>query len=234
VDFVNDEIWIANYATDHIDVYPRITNWGDMKPARSITDTSGKLLNAYDVAVDPVRNEVYVSSNGTATINVYPRLANGNTPPIRQIQSSVMTSPYGIALDLVNDEILVADYTGGNYLVFNRGDFGTNVTAKRNVTIGSPTGIAIDTIHNEIFVASYNSAVTSFDRLADGPAANIRQLSKPVSSVVYDALHDVIIVAQTDGIYTYNRTASASDGAERQIVGAATGFGAAYYPVICY
>jgi hypothetical protein len=234
VDFVHDELWVASYAPDQIDVFPRMAT-GDVPHLRTIRGPSTMLSNSYDVLVDTVHDEVFVTSNSGATVNVYPRTADGDVAPIRQIHASAMISPYALALDLVHDELLVADYTGGNYLVFPRTADGTDVTPLRNVPATAPVGIAVDTVHDEIFVASYNTGVYVFDRLADGPSAtSTRSLTTPAYSVRYDALHDTLIVGQSDGIYTFLRTATGSDGAQRQIKGSNTLFGAAYYPTVCY
>src|SRR5437870_10679118 len=57
--------------------------------------------------VDPIHNEI-VTYNGNA-ITVCPREANGDVAPIRVIKGpdTQLKSPYGIAVDPVNDVIVI-------------------------------------------------------------------------------------------------------------------------------
>src|SRR4030095_7899477 len=104
--------------------------------------------------VDPIHNEI-VTYNGNV-ITVYPREANGDVAPIRVIKGpdTQLKSPYGIAVDPVNDVIVIGLNSNfgskellinpesrekGGILVFNRTDSG-NVNP-RSVIRGPKSGI---------------------------------------------------------------------------------------------
>ena len=104
--------------------------------------------------VDPIHNEI-VSYTGNRIL-VYPREANGDVAPIRVIQGpdTQLKSPYGIAVDPINDVIVIGlnsnfgtkepivnpdSLTKGAILVFNRTDTGN--VKPRAVIRGPKSGI---------------------------------------------------------------------------------------------
>ena len=104
--------------------------------------------------VDPIHNEI-VTYNGNV-ITVYPREANGDVAPIRVIKGpdTQLKSPYGIAVDPVNDVIVIGLNSNfgskellinpesrekGGILVFNRTDSGN--VKPRSVIRGPKSGI---------------------------------------------------------------------------------------------
>ena len=92
-----------------------------------------------------------------------------------------MWDPQGIAIDWVNDELIVANSAGSNSIaVFSRLASG-NVAPKRVIAgsatgLSYPRGVAIETTNNELMVAHLYS-VSVFRRTAEGNVAPLRTLS---------------------------------------------------------
>jgi DNA-binding beta-propeller fold protein YncE len=72
-----------------------------------------------------VNNEIFVINRNSATITVYEKSDNGDIAPARTITgvNTGLWAPSGIAVDTVNNEIFVTNWTG--YItVFGRIDSG--------------------------------------------------------------------------------------------------------------
>jgi hypothetical protein len=119
--------------------------------------------------VDTVNNELFVS-NHTPSITVYARSANGNVAPIRTIAgvATGLTTPGGMALDTVNDELLVPDYGNNSVRVFPRSASG-NVAPLRAL-VGAATGLSVP-----VFAALGTTAAPP-PPPTSGPAANVPTL----------------------------------------------------------
>ncbi len=143
-----------------------------------------------------------------------------------------------MAIDPMNNDVLVPSTLENAVLVFNRTDAG-DVAPKRVIQgsltgIGKPQGIAVDTVNNEIALANEGApgavaSITIYDRLANGNVAPVRtitsdSLGKPVG-VFIDAVNNEIVVGD-DGdlpqVLVFPRLASGLTTPIRTISGAST------------
>ena len=246
VDKGNNEIFVAN-AGNFITVFKRAAN-GDMTQIRTISGSSTALTFPWGIAVDTVNNEIIVSNvpdNSDITLNdyitVYDRTANGNAPPLRTISgtSTGLNGPYGIAIDAVNNEIIVANAWNNSITIYNitaNGDTAPIRTISGSSTgLVSPFGITVDTVNNEIYVSNESlpnfDSITVYSRTANGNVAPLRTISG-LSTGLYsprgiavDTANNVIIVSSTGGnsITIYGRTANGNVPPLRTISGTSTG-----------
>ncbi len=239
VDNVNGEIAIANGAGNSITVYA-IGASGNAAPLRTIAGGSTGLSRPLGVAIDPVNNEIVVMNNQSSAITVYARTANGNVAPLRTISGANTVfwqccNPYALALDTVNNEILVPLNVGGpavaGYVVFSRTANG-NVAPLRRVqgnltTFASAQGIAVDTVNNEIAVtdsAPGSFRVLTFSRAANGNVAPLRILTNADNGGVrIDPTNNELLVASGSGVNVYARTASGAASPLRTLRNSAGG-----------
>ena len=133
--------------------------------------------------------ELYVA-NGTNTITVYNRTDDGDVAPLRTLggDSTGLSGPRGIALDLINDEMFVTNYFNNSVTVYGRTASG-DTAALRTISGGStlldfPVGIAYDSANEELIVGNRSSANTStassivvFSRIASGNVAPLRTIA---------------------------------------------------------
>lgn len=183
------------------------------------------------------QDEIYVTNSNSNAVTVYALKANGNAAPLRTLAGNLtgLASPSGIAVDLVNDELLVANKTQPySVTVYPRTASG-NVAPLRTVTgaatnLNDPRGIAVDTVHGEFAIANRAGfAITTFARTANGNVAPLRTLqtmglSNPWGLVV-DVVHDEILVANNgDFISVFARTGNGMVAPLRTISGSSTGF----------
>jgi DNA-binding beta-propeller fold protein YncE len=250
VDKGNNEIFVAN-AGNFISVFKRDAN-GDITPLRTIIGSSTGLDFPWGIAVDTINNEIIVVNNDVLydfySITVYDRTASGNAAPKRTISgaSTGLNYPWGIAVDTVNNEIIVVNnnYFSAFYSisVYDRIASG-NAAPKRTISgastgLSSPFGIAIDTANNEIFVANdvltNFDSITVYDRTASGNAAPKRTISGASTGlsspfgIAIDTANNEIFVANDvltnfDSITVYDRTASGNAAPKRTISGLSTG-----------
>ena len=209
VDSVNRELYVANDvpANSFITVYPLGAN-GNVAPLRVLQGPATGLDGPIGISVDLVNNEILVSSYRAAdagSIAVFPRTASGNVAPIRLIQgpNTGFNRPQRLALDLANDEIIVANSafdtaSPGNLLVFNRLASG-NVSPKRqvagpNTALCNPVGLVLDAVNDTIVVSNSqvgtsgcSVSVATYARTASGDAAPISKIGPGPLSLLSDS-----------------------------------------------
>jgi 6-phosphogluconolactonase (cycloisomerase 2 family) len=246
IDAVNNEIVVANWANHSITVYPRTQN-GDGAPLRTITAGAGAatgLGNPGAVSLDLTDGEFGVTNCVShPRIAFFPRLANGQAGPVRVIEGQktrISRSLHGIAIDPVNNEVLVPSTLEDAILVFGRTASG-NVPPLRVIQgaqtgVNKPQGIAIDTLNNEIALANEATpSITVYARTASGNVAPLRtitdpaNLSKPVGIWIDNVNNEIVVadggspdVGLNDRVITYPRLASGPTTPLRVITGAAT------------
>ena len=123
--------------------------------------------------------------------------------------------PNGIAVDTLNDEILVASSGNSSIVVYERTASGLaapkRVISGASTGLSSPIGIAVDAANGEIFVVSANSLLTVYPRTADGdvpPIRSIPDLNNPIG-VTVDTVNDELFVVRGDSsIAVFARTAN--------------------------
>jgi hypothetical protein len=171
VDLVNDEILVGNDAQETLQVYSRSAS-GVVAPLREIGGQKTFITFPGMVIVDPVHNEIWNVGNDIADlITVYPRTASGNVAPIRRIDGKRsqlrFNRSWGIALDMVNDELFVSHQKRTQISIFARTtntDADPRATPKRTIK-GPATGLAnahgifVDPKANEIYVANLGYSV---------------------------------------------------------------------------
>jgi hypothetical protein len=234
LDQVNTELFVANTAFGTLTVHDPNAS-GDVAPLRTVTGLGG---NNDGVAVDPVNDEVLNSNFSSAIIRVFSRTATGAAVPLRTITggATTLSGPIGLALDLVNDEIVVGNAGGAPSIATFARTASGNVAPLRSI-IGAATGLSavwdvdVDTTNDEIFAALIANSIRVFARTATGNVAPLRViagaatgLSSP-TAVVVDLLHDEIVVVNSGNysVTVYSRTANGNVAPLRTISGSSTG-----------
>jgi DNA-binding beta-propeller fold protein YncE len=174
VDLVNDEILVGNDAQETLQVYSRSAR-GLVAPLREIKGPATFVTFPGQVAVDPAHDEIWSVGNDIADlVTVYRRTADGNASPIRRIDGRLpqlrFNRSWGLALDLVNDEVVVSHQRRNQISIFARTtntDLNPAARAKRTIRgaltgLASPHGVFVDTTANEIYVVNMgHSSVTN-------------------------------------------------------------------------
>lgn len=176
------------------------------------TDTGGQRLNTpLYASYDGEDNVVFVSDFYGKAIRVYPAGANGNVAPLRTLTTEYLGQPRQVAVDSVNDEILLPvmgccigafDRYGSGNVGFPRrliswGGVNGNVTR-----LNSPLGLAV-LPNDEIVVADRTAAspgagvLLYFARTASGNTAPLRALEGP-ATMLGDYIAGVLYLAQTN------------------------------------
>lgn len=174
--------------------------------ASSIKLVSALLFAASSFA--QAQDEIFVSNNNSNAITVYALNASGNSPPIRVLQGAAtgLANPSGIAVDLVNDELLVVNRLSPYSVTVYARTASGNTPPLRTLsgaltTLDDPRGLSVDTVHGEFSVANRAGfSVTTWARGASGNTAPLRALRGPQGfsnpyGVWIDVAHDEIAVA---------------------------------------
>ena len=153
IDVVNNELVVANNGRS-ISVYARTAN-GNAVPLRQIVGPLNTTFNngPLDVAVDTVNNELVVTNptpSPGGSVLVFARTATGDVAPLRSILGgTTLFLPRGVAVDPVNNEVVVAGGQGGNVVVYARTATGTTpplrTLAGGLTLLGSPQSVVITT-----------------------------------------------------------------------------------------
>ena len=223
VDEMNQELYVANdwYGVpafaNAIMVYDLAAD-GNAAPLRVIQGAATTLGGPVGVAIDLDNDEVVVANyfvNGRGSLTAYPRLANGNVAPNWTIQgaNTGLSLPQALAVDSINDEIVVANSAydtpnAGNILVFGRLDTGDVVPIRKidgpAALLCNPTGLALDLVHNELFVANSGigagtcgQSVAVYTRTANGNAAPLRYLPGPPADLTSGMAFPVAVAVTT-------------------------------------
>lgn len=188
--------------------------------------------------VAPAQDELFVSNNNSNAITVYALNASGNTAPIRVLQGAAtgLASPSGIAVDLVNNELLVVNKTPPYSVTVYARTASGNTPPLRTLsgaltTLDDPRGLSIDTVHGEFSVANRAGfSVTTWARGASGNVAPLRALRGPQGfsnpwGVWVDVAHDEIAVANNGNfISVFPRLGDGFVPPSRTFSGSSTGF----------
>jgi DNA-binding beta-propeller fold protein YncE len=183
------------------------------------------------------QDELFVSNSNSNAITVYARTATGNTPPIRVLAGPAtgLSSPAGLAVDLVNDELYVVNLTAQSVTVYPRTATGNSPplrTVSGNLTtLDGPRGISVDPANGEFSVANRSGfSVTTWSRTANGNVAPLRALRTPMAfsnpwGVLIDVAHDEIAVANNGNfISVFPRPGDGMVPPSRTFSGSNTGF----------
>jgi hypothetical protein len=102
------EVYVTNNDTqDWMPVFSREAR-GDVAPDRLLATPH----QAWGIAADEMRQELYLTVQSAGAVIVYRKAAAGTEPPLRilQGQATELADPHGIAIDLKNDLIIVANH----------------------------------------------------------------------------------------------------------------------------
>nr|WP_320049987.1 hypothetical protein [uncultured Desulfuromonas sp.] len=185
-------------------------------PTRSSVPT---YMTAMDV--DPHNDEIVVTSayidahsaiyGGIyqfCAVSVYPRLVSGEATPSRLILGTATgldTSPNGVAVDWIHDEIVVL--TATSILTFSRTDNG-DVPPLRTISgelteLNGAGALKLDRLNNEIFVAnSGDDSILVFGRTDDGNLEPLRKISGP--STQLSDLKDLVVDEDNNELFAVN------------------------------
>jgi DNA-binding beta-propeller fold protein YncE len=154
IDGKNDEIVVANQGSwQHIETGASRNSWAEEKKHSGVKELS-QSTGRFDLP----------------SIRVYSRTANGDVAPLRTIQGSKtgLNLPAGVAVDAVNNEIVVANDGGNSVLFFSRTANG-NVAPLRSIGgpatgLKNPVGVSIDAKNDEIGVTNWGDHSANFYR----------------------------------------------------------------------
>jgi len=213
VDNINNEIFVAKGGS--VLVFPLAAS-GNQAPVRSIAGISAG-LSANSIDLDIANNEIF-AANSSGSITVHARTTDGDVPPLRTISgaSTGLNNPYGVAVDTINDEVFVANYSANSVTVYSQtanGDVSPIRTISGAATgLSYPHGISVDTLNNELFVSNSSNSITVYALTASGDAAPIRTFSTSdyPKGIRVDAANNEVFV--TEGYYTINVYPRAASG----------------------
>jgi DNA-binding beta-propeller fold protein YncE len=153
----------SGYFTEpSITVY-KMTDSGDVEPARVIKGNKTMLNWPAHIFFDEERNDLYVANDGGDNVLVFKGTDNGNVAPTRVIagKKSNVKNPTGVYVDPVNKEIVVSNM-GNHMATVYPIDANGDVAPKRIIRgapldtpalqIGNPGAVAYDTKRDEILV----------------------------------------------------------------------------------
>ncbi len=179
-------------------------------------------------------------------------LSTGSIDATRTITgtSTLLNNTRGIALDLTNDRLYVADFGGNSIIVFDNASATTgNTTPTRVITgantgLNSPWAVYFDATNDRLYVSNFSSSahnVLVFDNASsiNGDVAPSRVISgftlyaySQLSGLSVDVTRDILYVMDFNGqaIYVIGNasTATGSMAASRVISGNQTGLSGAH------
>jgi hypothetical protein len=262
-----EELSVANAGNNSVTVYTRTAS-GNTAPIRILSGLATGLSGPTDLAVDTVNNELVVANFSNNSVTVYSRTASGNTAPTRTLQGSTtaltaaseltmdtennvteLHNPISLAVDTVNNELVVLNYGNNTVTVYTRTVSG-NTAPIRILSLSGAAGggvslpgcLAVDTVNNELVVLerglnAVNSTVAVYSRTASGNTAPVRILS--LSGVAtglltdhfclaVDTVNNELVVSNigNNTVTVHSRTASGNTAPIRTLSGAATGLDA--------
>lgn len=183
------------------------------------------------------QDEIFVSNSNSNAVTVYPLSAQGNAAPLRVLSGNLtgLSSPSGIAVDTINNEIFVVNKTQPYSVTIYSRTANGNVAPLRVVTgaatnLDDPRGISVDSVNNEFAVANRAGfSATIYARAANGNVAPLRTLQTTGFSnpwgIIIDNEHEEIAIANNGNLLSvYPRIGNGNIPPVRTISGSNTGF----------
>src|SRR5262245_47518338 len=126
-------------------------------PRTVITGTKSGIDFVCGVAMDPVNKQLYAANNDTAAdLMVFNYDAHGDVPPER-VLTPASTGTWGVAVDLIHDEVAVTVQHVNKVAVYRRLASGeekpVRIIQGPHTGLSDPHGLGIDADNDEIFVA---------------------------------------------------------------------------------
>src|SRR6267142_6212560 len=186
-----DEIVVTVQQSNALNFYKRSAT-GTASPIRSIRGLATELEDPHGTFFDETHNEIVTANHGNWTqirpyspydpqttevgeyksgafhpsaITFHAADATGDVPPLRTIEGDLtgLNWPMGIDVDLIHDEIAVANYGDSSVRLFRRGDRGSvqpvRVLRGALTQIVGPVSVAIDTKRSEEHTSELQSHV---------------------------------------------------------------------------
>ena len=136
VDAINNELFVANNTDSEIYVFSRTAD-GPAAPLRTITGVNG----VQGLAVDLVNNEL--TAGTTNNVRVFSRTADDADAPLRTVTVVGPSDLEGVAVNTINNELLVTDYVNRLIYVFDRTADGAATPLRTITGLSGPKGIDI-------------------------------------------------------------------------------------------
>ncbi len=201
-----------------------------------------------NMPLTPACMETFVpNDDATDSILVFDHTQNGNVSPVRRITGvfTLLNNPHRVAVDTVNNEIVVANTGNNSISVYPRLADG-NVAPLRviqgtNTLMNKIEDIAVDTENDEIFVSNKGSnSILVFPRTANGNISPLRNISGALTKlnnprgVAVDYINNEIFVSNdgTDSILVFPRGGNGNIAPLREIAGPATGISKPRRPAV--
>lgn len=190
IDTTKGKLLVTNEGGNKILIYG-LDDDGDVPP-QVIAGTATRLHRPWGIVVDHVHNELFVSNKNGHSITVYDLTAAynidpnvpGNLTPLRIVTdldpTAPLRSPSGLAVDLQNDELIVASQGNRAIAVYPRTASGDTRPKRRlsgsETGLEQPLGLILDLPNNELLVSnlSYPRSVAAFTRAAHGNIPPLR------------------------------------------------------------
>lgn len=202
LDLTHDEMAITVQEMHAVLVYRREAK-GLEAPLRVMRGERTGLADPRGLFVDAVNQEIIVANHGNShdegrrfpyaereipllpskgrfhppSIVVFSRTADGDVAPLRVIQgpNTQLAWPMGVHVDMVHQEIAVANNGDNSILIFRRTDSGDvqpiRVLRGPDTGLDHPMGVFLDAQHEELWVANFgNHSITIYARTASGNA----------------------------------------------------------------
>ena len=210
--------------------YDRDLSTNDVADPRTvITGNKSRVDFVCGVALDPAHKEIYTVNNDTAAdMLVFKYDASGNVPASRTL-SPASVSTWGVALDLIHDEVAVTVEHINKVAVYRRSAEGEEkplrILQGPYTGLADPHGIFVDGQNNEIFVANHDSYhevatnETDVHSVAEQLARGITNLSVPGERQEVRSSHGKFV---DPSITVYARTAQNNASPVRTIHGPKT------------
>jgi len=188
---------------------------GNVEPKRTIYGNVSKLTRvAHGIAYDAGRDEIWASEPLASSVVAFAAGTAGEVPPLRVIQGpkTQIHQPWGLQVDDLHHELVVADHATSSILVFPW-DANGNVAPLR--VIGGPrtrmralADVAVDPRRNLLVAVTYSQNLPGGGET--GPLT---------------AKFEQAETAQPGGIFIFDRTANGNVPPKALIAGPHTGIG---------
>jgi hypothetical protein len=215
---MGNELFVAGGGSEAVFVYSRTAD-GNLAPLRLIAGPATNLSGPISLAVDTVNNEIAVGCSGCANpgrITVYPLTANGNVAPLRTLTLAEGTSANDLAIDNVNNELIVA--TDLSVQTYARTASGNSPPLRALIGPSQAFALALDTVNNELAVMfSPIGELDVYSRTASGHPAPLRTMARDgtffngVDALAIDSVNNELVLGSSgspyDIIAVFSRTA---------------------------
>jgi DNA-binding beta-propeller fold protein YncE len=223
VDQSNNEIYVANYLQNSIQVYDRLATSGSAAK-RSITNLSRPSALFYDAA----NSELYVANLMASSIAVYDRTASGAATAKRTLSGALtlLGAPTGVALSAAG-ELYVANNNDDSISAYTRTAANNTAPLRTPIkgattTLSSVNNLAFDDGNDQIIVASQGGAsIVAFAKTASGNSSPVWILQGASTGLAMPAAITVDTTTASGGeIYVTNTSSITVYGAKHATCGA--------------